>query len=137
GLLLNASIVDGPVESVGVWHSAHPAAVNASRPRPIDADPPGMFIDGFGGARKRMKDANRSTALTVCVPTVASVLVTSFGVVTSWQAPVSSRSVWNSSLVMPISTLYASPENNSTDLFCAFQPKRAIVPSLPLLFGSP
>src|SRR6266699_7145545 len=31
---------------------------------------------------------------------------------------------------LPISTLYASPENKSSDLFCAFQPKRATVPSL-------
>src|SRR6266571_3740199 len=38
---------------------------------------------------------------------------------------------------MPISTLYASPENKSSDLFCAFQPKRATVPSLPLLFAWP
>src|SRR3977135_4481885 len=38
---------------------------------------------------------------------------------------------------MPISTLYASPENSSSDLFWAFQPKRATVPSLPLLFAWP
>ena len=38
---------------------------------------------------------------------------------------------------MPISTLYASPENTISDLFCAFQPKRVIVPSLPVRFGRP
>ena len=38
---------------------------------------------------------------------------------------------------MPISTLYASPENSSSDWFCAFQPKREIVPSLPLRFRRP
>jgi hypothetical protein len=29
---------------------------------------------------------------------------------------------------MPILTLYASPEKMSSDLFCAFQPKRETVP---------
>src|SRR6267154_6284253 len=38
---------------------------------------------------------------------------------------------------MPISTLYASPENRSSDLFWAFHPNRATVPSLPLLFAWP
>src|SRR5262245_35674041 len=38
---------------------------------------------------------------------------------------------------MPISTLYASPANTSSDLFWAFQPKRATVPSLPLRFACP
>jgi hypothetical protein len=40
-------------------------------------------------------------------------------------------------LVIPISTLYASPANSSSDLFCAFQPNRAMVPSLPLLLVWP
>src|SRR6516162_7932887 len=38
---------------------------------------------------------------------------------------------------MPISTLYASPANITSDLFCAFQPKRVMVPSLPLRLGYP
>src|SRR5437870_12824124 len=38
---------------------------------------------------------------------------------------------------MPISTLYASPENSSSVWFCAFHPNLAIVPSLPLLFICP
>jgi len=38
---------------------------------------------------------------------------------------------------MPISMLYASPENNSRVWFWAFHPNRAIVPSLPLLFAWP
>src|SRR5882672_2711831 len=61
----------------------------------------------------------------------------SLGVVANWQFPVSSRSVWKISLVIPISTLYASAENSSSDLFCAFQPNRAMVPSLPLLLVWP
>ena len=43
----------------------------------------------------------------------------------------------NASLVMPISTLYASPENTSIEWFCAFQPNREIVPSLPLRLKRP
>ena len=66
-----------------------------------------------------------------------TVSVTSLGTVANWQLGFSSRSGWNSSLVMPISTLYASPENISRDLFWAFQPNRVIVPSLPLLLVSP
>src|SRR6266852_2267282 len=84
-----------------------------------------------------MKNANLSMALITSVAVVASVLVTLFGTVANWQFAFSSRSVWNSSFVMPISTLYASPEKSSRDLFCAFQPNRAIVPSLPLLFAMP
>src|SRR5262245_12653333 len=38
---------------------------------------------------------------------------------------------------MPISTLYASPEKISSDLFCAFQPNRVTVPSLPLVLSRP
>src|SRR5947199_64275 len=68
---------------------------------------------------------------------VASKLVVLFGWLAYRQFAVSSRSVWNSSLLIPISTLYASPENIRSDLFCAFHPKRAIVPSLPFLFVCP
>src|ERR1041385_6495346 len=46
-------------------------------------------------------------------------------------------SLVKSSLVMPISTLEASPENISMDLFCAFQPNLVMVPSLPLVLKRP
>src|SRR5271169_5142683 len=36
--------------------------------------------------------------------------------------PEGKRSLWKTLLVTPISTLYASPANSSSDLFCAFQP---------------
>ena len=39
--------------------------------------------------------------------------------------------------MIPISTLYASPVNRSSDLFCAFHPKRVTVPSLPAVFTCP
>ena len=38
---------------------------------------------------------------------------------------------------MPISTLYASPENTSNDGFCAFQPNRLMRPSFPFRLGRP
>src|SRR2546426_12609420 len=47
------------------------------------------------------------------------------------------RSLWNSSLDTPCSTLYASPAKSSSDLFCAFHPNRAMVPSLPFRLGWP
>jgi len=40
-------------------------------------------------------------------------------------------------LVTPISTFSASPAKISRDLFCAFQPKRVIVPSFQLVLKTP
>jgi hypothetical protein len=56
-------------------------------------------------------------------------VIESFGVCVNWQPGVSSRFCGKRSLLTPISTLYASPENINKDLFCAFQPNRVIVPS--------
>src|SRR6266403_312187 len=52
-------------------------------------------------------------------------------------SPELARSSANNSLVTPISTLYASPANSSSVAFCAFQPNRVMVPSLPLRLGRP
>ncbi len=79
-----------------------------------------------------MKSENFSIALVASTGSGASRSATSLATGAAWHAASSSRSDWKSSLEMPISTLYASPEKISSDLFCAFQPKRAIVPSLPL-----
>ncbi len=49
----------------------------------------------------------------------------------------SSLSFAKISFVIPISTLYASPANRSSDLFCAFHPKRVTVPSFPVVFTCP
>ena len=89
----------------GVWHSAQPATAKASLPRAIDVEPPGVSKDGFGASRKRMKNENLSMPLIVSGPVRALTSVTLFGVAANWQPGFSSRSVWNSSLVMPISTL--------------------------------
>jgi len=59
------------------------------------------------------------------------------GVATAAQSAFSSRFCGNNSFVTPTSTLYASPEKSSSDLFCAFHPKRVIVPSLRLVLKRP
>ena len=74
------------------------------------------------------------------LPVVAGVgvkLSVSSGVALKEQPSVSSRSCGNSWFVMPISTLYASPANMRRDLFCAFHPKRVMVPSFALRFTFP
>src|SRR6266852_4127912 len=137
GCMLSAATVDLLVVNEGVWHSAHPVLVNWLLPLAIELAPPGVSGEGIGGARKRMKIENCSMSLSTWNGVVASMLVTLFGTVANWQLRVSSRSVWKISLVIPCSTLYASPANKSSDLFCAFQPKRAMVPSLPFLLVMP
>ena len=52
-----------------------------------------------------MKNANFSMALSASGPVVPSELVRLLGTGVNWHWGVSSRSVWNSSLVIPISTL--------------------------------
>src|SRR5262249_3461419 len=101
----SAATVDAPVFSVGVWQRAQPIVTNWLRPRPIDAAPPGGSVDGVGGARNRWKNANFSIALSPPGVLVAWVSVTSLGVVANWQLGLRSRSDWNNSFVMPISTL--------------------------------
>ena len=64
-----------------------------------------MLADGTGGARKRMKKLNFSRALSVSAPAPPFPAVTLLGTVANWQLGVSSRSVWKSSFVIPISTL--------------------------------
>jgi len=79
-------------------------------PFAMDVAPPGVSGEGVGGARKRMKNENFSMSLIASRAAGAVVSVMLFGTVANWQLGVSSRSVWNSSLVTPCSTLYASPE---------------------------
>src|SRR5258705_13678536 len=122
---------------LGVWHSAQPVLANVSRPRLIESAPPGLSAEGVGGARKRMNSVKRSIELSTAAGVAPSRVASLLGTVATLQASVSSRSVGKAPLVMPISTLYASPEKISSDLFCAFQPKRPVVPSLPFLFGWP
>src|SRR6202451_665980 len=97
---------------------------------------PGMpSAEGGGGARKRMKSANATMSLGIWALDWLK-FVRSSGVVLNIQdAGAFARSSGNSSLVTPISTLYASPAKTSSDLFWAFHPKRMIDPSLPLMLG--
>src|SRR5215472_10072713 len=103
----------------------------------MEVAPPGVALDGMGGARKRMKAANLSGPLMASTGVAASGFAVSLGTVANWQLYVSSRSWEKSSFEMPCSTLYASPAKISSDVFCAFQPKRVTVPSLPLVLGEP
>src|SRR5216683_1941431 len=105
GWFLNASTVEDPVVRVGVWQSAHPVLTNKLRPLLIEVAPPGVSGDGVGGARNRWKKANFSIAPSPAGVVVTSVSVTSLGTVAYWQPGSCSRSCWNSSFEMPISTL--------------------------------
>ena len=69
-----------PVVSVGVWQSAQPVLRNRARPLAMEGAPPGLLGVGTGGARNRMKSANRSMPLRLSRAVAPSVSVTSFGV---------------------------------------------------------
>src|SRR5215467_8917209 len=92
---------------------------------------------GVGGSSIRMKAAKLVTSsempdarLTPLDWSVKLVLLS--GKLLNWQFGLSSRSFGKPRLVTPCSTLYASAANIHKDLFCAFQPNRVMVPSLPL-----
>src|SRR6266496_2252422 len=135
-MLLSALIKDFGVVNALVWHRLQPRALNCARPFVVDE----VRGCGVGGARKRMKSEKRSRS--------PGKLTGSFGA-----SPVSERSsgtplvllvpggtgnggrqlaidssfsLGNASSLLPTSTVYASPEKYSNDLFCAFQPKREI-----------
>src|SRR6516225_4028128 len=101
----------------------------------------GVSEAGVGGASIRMKLAKASmserTAVLEGGVEAGVKLSVSSGVALKRHPGVSSRSWGKSWLVIPISTLYASPANMRSDLFCAFHPKRVIVPSFALRFALP
>ena len=49
--------------NVGVWQLAQPTARNNRRPLAIDVAPPGLVVDGVGGANNRMNMANITVSL--------------------------------------------------------------------------
>src|SRR3569833_782269 len=103
-------------------------------PFAMEVAPPGVVSEGEGGPRKRMYIAKLMMSMfRFSVARGLSLPVTSFGTGSNWQDGLRSRSVGNNTFVMPSSTLYASPENSSSETFCAFQPLRAIRPSLGLV----
>jgi hypothetical protein len=86
---------------------------------------------GVGAASKRMyiaklmmSEEKSDAGLLLGVGSVKFVVSSGVGLVA--RPGVVFRSLGNASLVTPISTLWASPENISSDLFCAFRPNRAI-----------
>src|SRR5262249_47194263 len=92
GWLLNAGLLAVPVVSVGVWHRAHPVAVelvNNARPFAIDA----VSGAGVGGGRKGMKCEKLRTSLENLWGCVKPKLVWSSGVGLMTHPGVSSRSV--------------------------------------------
>ncbi len=116
----------------------------------MEVAPPGTVVDGVGGAGIRINNANLITSLDVprfvalkCVMSSGVALMRQFAgrpkppVPSLPSSPGSGRSCVNASLLTPCSTLYASPAKITSDLFCAFQPKRLIVPSLPLWLKVP
>src|ERR1700674_6071017 len=114
---------DGAVRIAGVWQSAHPAVQKARLPLVIEDAPPGLVVEAVGGARRRMNIANCTVSLgTWAFCAVGSEfastvkLEVSSGVWFSLQLaerpPCAAsaglgRSLGNSSLVTPISTLEA------------------------------
>src|ERR1700733_13407786 len=133
----------------GVWHVEQPIDLNSDEPFEIDCAPPGTFVEATGGASSRMNSANSTMSDGTCAFCAAwsgfdatLKLVASSGYpcperfkqLAGSPSPCSScgsgRSWENISLVMPISTLYASAAKSSRDLFWPLQRKRPIVRSL-------
>src|SRR5258708_39862932 len=116
------------VVSEGLWHNAQPMVLNNALPFNSEA----LAVVGAGGAARRMKIAKLATSEDP--PETAA---WSSGVGLKTQPGTPPRSFGKISFETPCSTLYASPAKISRDLFCAFQPKRVTVPSLPLVFSLP
>src|ERR1700722_11325881 len=119
--------MDAAVVSDVEWHSAHPTLLNKLLPFGA-ADACGA---GCGGADNRAKIAKFTTSddMVDAVPNGRRVFgsrstVESSGVALKTQPGTAERSFGNISFETPCSTLYASPANTSSDLFCAFQPNR-------------
>src|SRR5580658_1236211 len=54
-------ILEGCVElSVGVWQVAQPMDLKSAAPAAIEVAPPGVLVDGVGGASKRINSANKT-----------------------------------------------------------------------------
>ena len=75
-----------PVVNDGVWQSAHPTEPKSALPLAIDGAPPGVSIDGTGGASMRMKNENFSIELIAPTAVVASVSTTLLGWAANWHA---------------------------------------------------
>ena len=74
-------------------------------PKRTDTDFVEFRLGFASGELKVMKNANFSTSLTESTPVAPSRALMSLGSSAVWQSGFSSRSDWNNSLLMPISTL--------------------------------
>src|SRR6478672_8608893 len=131
---------DFAVVSLSEWHSTQPMLLKSAWPFAAD----GVNGTGTGTALRRMKAAKFTCREEIWLakspaPGPGGMMrwVVSSGVTLNTHPRMALRSLENTSLAMPCSTLEASPEKISRDLFCAFQPKRVIVPSLPLVLKRP
>jgi len=124
------------VSSAGVWHSAQPTFTNRLLPLAMEVAPPGVSGEGVAqrGSAGKGEPLDRADRL-------QRLRGIDSGYVIGDLRELARRSLIALGLEQlvgdPISTLYASPENSRSDLFCAFHPKRATVPSLPLWFVRP
>src|SRR5271155_1837207 len=119
-------ILEGCVElSVCVWQVAQPMDLNSACPAAIEDAPPGVVVDGTGGASSRMNSANKTMSAGTCAFCAAASeldatvkLVPSSGYpvldrfrqfagspLPCWSSPGNGRSCPKISLVIPISTL--------------------------------
>src|SRR5579871_1691705 len=127
---------DWPVVREGEWHKLQPTLLNSAAPFCVEVvDGPGV-----GGADRRMNIAKfvmSEFASALPPPVSAAEFVASSGIELKRHPVTADRSFGKISFETPISTLYASAANINRDLFCAFHPKRVIVPSLPLVLKRP
>src|SRR5205807_10097968 len=90
---------------VGVWHKAHPMALKMFLPRAVDV----FCGPGAGGAERRMNPAkftvSEEKSAAGLMPGVAFRLVWSSGVPLNTQPGTALRSLGNTSLLTPCSTL--------------------------------
>src|SRR5580700_7261387 len=137
--------IDVPVVRVGEWQRLQPMALKSAAPFKVDW----VEAAGVGAAERRLNAAKFTISddISDSVPK----LVPKFGLLAFWfnrlvessgdplnTHPVTAlRSLGKFSFDTPCSTLYASPTKISSDLFCAFQPNRVMVPSLPLVLKTP
>src|SRR5581483_10332819 len=56
---------EAEVASEGVWHEEQPIELNSDLPALMEVEPPGVVVDGAGGADKRMNMENFTTSLDV------------------------------------------------------------------------
>src|SRR5216117_2226843 len=73
------------VASDGVWQTLQPMALNRARPLLIDVEPPGVVVDGVGGASSRMNMAKATVSLMLSVGAAAPTSVMSSGVALNLQ----------------------------------------------------